>query len=65
MENRGAFAFEEWCRYRGFCRATGYNLLKRGKGPKIIKVGARTIVTVEADAEWVARMQAETAGNAA
>jgi hypothetical protein len=35
-----------------------YNLLKRGDGPAIMKVGRRTLISAEAAAEWRRRMEA-------
>jgi hypothetical protein len=65
MRNPGCFTVDEFCRHHRICRGTFYNLIKHGRGPRIMKVGARTIVTDEAAADWRARMEAETVGEAA
>jgi hypothetical protein len=45
-----------FCREHGISRAHFYNLLKRGDGPVIMKVGRRTLISTEAAAEWRRRM---------
>lgn len=40
-----------------------YELLKSGKGPRLMKIGRRTLVTAEAAAEWRKRMEAATSGD--
>jgi hypothetical protein len=59
--SKSAQTINEFCEDNRICRATYYNLRKSGRGPKIIKIGAKTIITDENAAEWRARMQAETA----
>ena len=36
----------------GISRAQFYRLVKEGRGPKITKIGRRTLVSEEAAAEW-------------
>lgn len=43
----------------GMSRTLFYDLLKTGKGPRIFKVGRRTMISAEAAAEWIQRMEAE------
>jgi hypothetical protein len=59
MDNdvNGAFSVRRWCQYRGICPATFYNRLPHGEMPATLKVGRRTIITVEADKEWRRRME--------
>jgi hypothetical protein len=59
--HRGSFSVSEWCRYRGICPATFYNHLQRGEMPATLKIGRRTIITAEADAEWRLRMERQAA----
>ena len=42
----------EFCNYHRICKATFYNLLSRGEGPSIMKIGSRTLVSAEAAARW-------------
>lgn len=58
---RQAYTVDEFCQAHRICRASFYNLLKSGRGPKTMKVGGRTLVTIEAATEWRAKMEAETA----
>lgn len=58
--NQTAFTIDEWCTANRMCRATFYNLMKSGKGPVIMKVGSKTLISVEAAEAW--RRQRE-AGN--
>jgi predicted DNA-binding transcriptional regulator AlpA len=47
----------EFCAAYGICRATFYNLRKRGEAPSVMHVGSRTIIPLEsADAWQAARM---------
>lgn len=50
----------EFCAVHKISRGTFYNLLKAGKGPKVLKVGSRTLITKESAAEW--RRQREVEG---
>jgi len=54
---KAAYSVREWCARRGICPATFYNRLPHGEMPAIVKIGRRTIITVEADSEWQRRMQ--------
>jgi len=56
---RDAYSVDEFCRRHGISRAYFYLLQRRGKAPRIMKVGARTLISVEAAADW--RRQMETA----
>lgn len=33
-------------------RTTLYNLLREGKGPEIMKIGRRTLISIEAAEKW-------------
>jgi hypothetical protein len=55
-----AATVDEFCHSHRISRGTFYNLLKVGQGPSIMKVGARTLVTVEAAAAWRRKMEAST-----
>jgi predicted DNA-binding transcriptional regulator AlpA len=47
MPRRG-LSIDEYCRAYNISRGTFYNMLKRGNGPKIMKMGARTVISIEA-----------------
>ena len=52
-----AHSVSDFCRRHGLCRATFYNLLKRGEAPATMKVGSRVLVSAEAAAAWRRRME--------
>jgi hypothetical protein len=60
-----AFTVPEFCEAHRISRALFYLLLKRGDGPRLLKAGRRTLITVDAAAEWRRRMEAATAGRSA
>jgi len=49
---RTAYTVSEFCERNGICRATFYNLQKRGQAPQTITVGAHPRVTAQAEADW-------------
>ncbi len=55
-----AFSVDEFCHSHDICRASFYAALKSGRGPKIMRVGHRTLLSHEAAEEWRRRMEAET-----
>lgn len=56
-----AFDVDEFCRRNRISRGTFYNLRKRRKGPRVMKVGSRTIVTPEAEDDWRRDMEEDAA----
>jgi predicted DNA-binding transcriptional regulator AlpA len=54
---RQAWTIDEFCQAHAISRATFYNLLKRGTGPRVMKVGARTLVSDAAATEWREQME--------
>lgn len=60
-----AFTVDEFCQLHGVSRGTFYNLLKDGRGPVIMKIGARTLVSEEAATAWRRRMESDTSTNQA
>ena len=52
-----AMSVDEFCRAHAICRASFYNLLKRGAAPRVMRVGGRVLVSTEAAAEWRRRME--------
>jgi hypothetical protein len=56
-----AYSIPEFCRvHGGMSQAFFHALVAKGKGPKLMKVGARTFITVEAAAAWRAAQEAAT-----
>ena len=47
---------QSFCDELGICRGTFYNRVRAGTGPRVAKIGSRTIV-IETPAEYLARME--------
>jgi len=61
MEGVGSYTLDEVCTRNRLCKASLYNLIKQGKGPRLTKLGKLTRVTPEDEAAWLRRMaQGET-----
>jgi hypothetical protein len=43
----------EFCQKHRFSRALLYKQIAAGKGPKVSKVGDRSIITAESEAAWL------------
>ncbi len=54
---RGAFTVAQFCEAHSFTKVLFYKLLKEGRGPRIMKVGTRTLISVEAAADWRREME--------
>ena len=48
-----------FCADNGLSRSLFYRLLKDGRGPRVTKIGRRSLISGQAAAEWRARMEAE------
>ena len=56
-----AYSIPEFCRvHGGMSQAFFHALVAKGKGPRLMKVGARTLISVEAAAEWRRAQEAAT-----
>lgn len=55
-----AQSVKEFCRSHRISRGTFYNLLKEKRGPRVMKVGARTLISTEAATEWRRQMEERT-----
>jgi predicted DNA-binding transcriptional regulator AlpA len=49
---RKAYSVEEFCASHGFTKPTFYEILKKGEGPRIMRVGRRVLISVEDAAAW-------------
>lgn len=50
--HRAAYSVTEFCAAHDLTKVTLYKLLKQGTGPRIMKVGTRTLISAEAAADW-------------
>ena len=65
LSRKACSSVTEFCAEHGISRALFYLLLARGDGPRIMKVGRRTLVTAEAADEWRSRMERQARKEAA
>ena len=49
---RLALSIPEFCDAHGISEGFFYKLKKKGEGPREMKVGARTLITLESAADW-------------
>lgn len=56
-----SFTIPEWCRHRKVSRSMFYKIKSQGIAPKTYNVGARQLISAEADAEWLRAREAELA----
>lgn len=47
-----AFSVDEFCAAHGISRAMFYKLCGDGKGPRLMAVGTRKLISLEAAADW-------------
>jgi predicted DNA-binding transcriptional regulator AlpA len=59
MKQKPASSVNEFCADHSMGRTMFYDLLKKGKGPEIIKLGRRTIISVEAAKRWREKLSKE------
>lgn len=59
--SKPCYTVTEFCaEHGGISRVLFYKLLKEGRGPRLMKVGRRTMVTAEAAADWRKLMESES-----
>ncbi|WP_095087779.1 helix-turn-helix transcriptional regulator [Mesorhizobium sophorae] len=63
--NFEAYSIPEFCVAHRISRATFYNLIKAGVGPRTMHVGGRVLVSKEAGAEWRRAREAASTTEAA
>ncbi len=54
------YSVTDFCREHGISRGLFYQLLKEGRGPRVIKAGRRTLISREAAEDWRRRMEGAT-----
>ena len=58
---RKTFTVVQFCNDHNISRSMFYELLADGRGPAVMKVGARTLISIEAAAAWRRRMESAAA----
>lgn len=62
--SKPCYTVAEFCFDHGkISKVTFYKLVKEGRGPRLMKVGRRTLITAEAAADWRKRMEQESAAS--
>jgi len=59
---RLALSIPEFCEAHGISEGFFYKLKKQGEGPREMKLGARTLITLESAAEWRRERENATQG---
>jgi len=59
-DNMFAMSVQRFCAAHGISKAFFYKLRAEGRGPTEMKVGTRTLISVEAAADWRAEREAAT-----
>lgn len=54
---QAAYSVAQFCAAHGFTKVMFYKLMKQGLGPRVMKVGTRTLISMEAAAEWRRAME--------
>ena len=55
-----AYTVSEFCEAYHISRSKFYEMRKAGHGPRIMKVGRRTLISYEAAEEWRIRMESDS-----
>lgn len=63
--NKPCYTVQEFCDAHSISKVHFYALTKQGRGPRTMRLGRRVLITIEAAAEWRARIERETAQEAA
>jgi hypothetical protein len=56
-----AFSIPEFCRRHAISRGTYYNLKKLDQGPRETRIRKRIVITREAAAAWLRKLEKQTA----
>lgn len=51
------YSIAEFCALYGISRPFFYTLAKRGQAPEVMKLGTRTIISVDAATRWQEKME--------
>jgi hypothetical protein len=58
---KGAFTIDEFCHAHDLSRAFFYQWRKAGRGPRMMQVGARRLISIEAAQDWRRQMESTAA----
>jgi hypothetical protein len=60
-----AFTIAQFCDAHHISRTHLHNMCKVGKGPRMMKLGRRVLISAEAAADWRRQLEAESMAEAA
>lgn len=61
MTHKHGFTIQEFCEaHGGISRVLLYRLWSEGRGPRVIRLGRRVIISEEAAADWRKQMEKES-----
>lgn len=58
--NQTAQSVNDFCQANSISRSLFYKLQREGKGPRLMKVGRRTLISAEAANEWRRTVESQT-----
>lgn len=61
LVEKRALSVAEFCRSYSISKSTFYKLARNGTGPKLMRVGERTLISLEAIDEWRRRLENQAA----
>lgn len=56
-----SFTILEWCAHRKLSRSMFYKLEAQGLAPRTHNIGAKRLISPDADADWLRQREAESA----
>jgi predicted DNA-binding transcriptional regulator AlpA len=56
--NKAAESVGDFCQSNGISKSMFYKMQREGKGPRIMKIGRRTLISQEASAKWRKNLEA-------
>jgi len=62
MNEKLALSIGEFCKAHNISRSKFYLLLDEGKAPRIMKIGRRTLISLEAACAWRRTMEVTSGG---
>lgn len=52
------YTIKEFCRAHSLSHGKFYDLIRKGQGPRVMKIGSRRMISIEEAARWRARRTA-------
>jgi hypothetical protein len=65
LTTQAALTIEQFCEAHRISRTHLHNMTKAGKGPRVMRLGRRVLISAEAAADWRHRLEQESATAAA